>query len=336
MRKSFQGMPSDMKAAMREFNAQVESVMRSVVPPRGGDALTECVWHHLDSGGKRLRPALCLAACKSLGGDVERAVHFAAAVELLHNMLLVHDDIEDGDTHRRERPTVWARYGVPHAINAGDYLLGLAMRAALKAETTISDKLRFLEALTEVFLKTVEGQAIDLEARGDAEFSIEKYFRLVELKTGYYLALGLVGGAIAAGCDEEVVDAMWELGKKLGPAFQMRDDVIDLTPGKGRGGEVGSDIREGKASILFAHALRAAGSSDREKLLGIMRSSRDDTSGEDVDWAVDLYRRCGSIEFAQSESRRLTCEAREVLGRLPLVGDGLLGKLVDHLTERKT
>ena len=316
-------------------NSNVEAMLEALVPRREMPVLAEPIWYHLDTGGKRIRPALCLMVCDALGGDSERALHFAAAVELLHNMLLVHDDIEDGDTMRRNKPTVWKAYGLGNAINIGDYILALGLRAIMLAPVDDPVRLRLMDAYVTTYERTVEGQALDIAARCDEQFTVEKYLRMAELKTGHYLVLGMAGGAIIAGASELTLQVLWQLGRNLGPAFQIRDDLIDLTTGKGRG-EKGSDIREGKASILYAHALSASRDGERSRLLEIMRKPREETTSDDVAWVMALYERSGSMKFAQETADRLVTDAHHAVRHLPESQQQALADLITYIAERKT
>ena len=241
--------------ALTEAGRRVEPMLEELFPRGADDCLSAAFWHHMRSGGKRLRPALCLLCCEELGGDPDRALCFAASLEILHNMLLIHDDLEDGDAVRRDAPTVWVKFGMENAVNVGDYMLGRAYTAILRSPVDEKTIVRLLLAFTDAYERTCRGQAIDMNARGRDPFTVEQYMEMVTLKTGHYLALGMVGGAVIAGLDQEGVKPIYRLGGSIGPAFQVRDDVIDLTQGKGRGGAVGNDIREGKPSILYAHAL---------------------------------------------------------------------------------
>jgi len=315
---------------------QVEGALEDYVPRRRPHGLSDAAWHHLDTGGKRIRPALCLIACEALGGEAERALPFAVGVELLHNMLLVHDDIEDGDTVRRNKPTVWKAYGVANAINVGDYLLARAFAAVLRSPVEEALRGRLLEVFTATYERTVEGQALDINARSQEDFTVEDYLRMAMLKTGHYLVLGMIGGAMIARAPEETLACLRAFGESLGPAFQIRDDLIDLTAGKGRGGVKGSDIREGKASILYAHALSHAAAEDRRRLIAVMRAARENTSDADVAWAMDLYRRAGSMRFAEERAEALVAAARGSLDALPGDQRATLGALLTHIAERTT
>lgn len=222
--------------SIRTYGAKIDDMLRELIPVDEENYLSEPIWYHMNTKGKRVRPAICLITCEALGGNPENALSFALAIEVLHNMFLMHDDIEDGDTVRRDQPTVWVKYGTANAINAGDYLLACAYKSTLASPVAPEKRLKLLEALTLTYGKTVEGQALDINARAAESFTVAAYMKMVELKTGYYLACGMVGGAIVAGASNEVVEKIWMLGKNMGPAFQIRDDLIDLTHGKGRGG----------------------------------------------------------------------------------------------------
>jgi len=184
--------------------------------------------------------------------------------------------------------------------------------------------------------RTLAGQALDINSRCDARFAIEDYLRMVTLKTGHYLVLGMVGGAIIAGAPKATLECLRKLGESLGPAFQIRDDILDLTAGKGRGGASGSDIREGKASILYAHALAHSSPAEGERLLAVMRKPREETTDADVAAVLGLYEQCGSVAFAQETADRLIQQAQRALDALPVEQQPVFRKLVAHIAERKT
>src|SRR3989304_8574624 len=222
-----------IEESIKIYGAKIDELLKEIIPPHRNDYLSEPIWHHLHTGGKRVRPAICLITCEALGGNTNDAIHFALAIEITHNMFLMHDDIEDGDTIRRDQPTVWVKYGTANAINAGDYLLACAYKSTLASPVAPEKRLKLLEALTLTYGKTVEGQALDINARAAESFTVDAYMKMVELKTGYYLACGMVGGAIVAGASNDVVEKIWMLGKNMGPAFHIRDELIDLTHGQG-------------------------------------------------------------------------------------------------------
>jgi len=323
-----------IEAEILHQGGRIDPILEKLLPRDRPAHLAEMAWYHLAGGGKRVRPALCLVTCEALGGDSERALHFAAAIELLHNMFLVHDDVEDGDPVRRDRPAVWKAFGVANAVNLGDYLLGRSLSAVMLSPVPERTRARLLEVFLETYHSTVEGQALDINSRCAPDFTVEAYLRIATLKTGRYLVLGMVGGALIAGAAEDTIRCLHRMGEHMGPAFQIRDDLIDLTAGKGRGGMKGSDILEGKASILYAHALGHASPAERERLLEIMRKPRGRTRQEEVDWVMGLYERCGSIAFAQRTADDLVRKAHSALDQMPVEHGNPLREIVTYLVER--
>ncbi|MFN0057337.1 MAG: polyprenyl synthetase family protein [Planctomycetota bacterium] len=302
--------------------------------------ISSAVEYQIESGGKRLRPALTLWFGELLDVVTETTLPLALAVELLHNVFLVHDDIEDGDEFRRGRQTLWRAYGLPTALNAADYLLAEAYRVQLEAPWPIETRVEIASLFTEVFRTTVEGQARDIVNRASPTFTLAEYAAISARKTGRYLAFGWVGAARLAGRDAKFCQQLWDIGGQLGPAFQIRDDLLDLTAGKARGGEIGCDIREGKPSILYAFALDRAtlSSADRERLIAIHGQPRETTDKRDVDWVIQLFHHCGAIEFAAAEARRQAADAVALFERLPGIPPSALpvfGQLAEFIVERK-
>ncbi len=326
----------ELAARLAEEGARIEPVLEELIPRRAGDHLSEAVWFHMEGGGKRLRPAICLLTCQKLGGDPCKALPFAAAVEVLHNMLLVHDDVEDGDRVRRDRPTVWVKYGVGNAINVGDFMLAAAYRAVLASPVDDATRVRLATVFTAALESTCRGQALDMNWRARADMTVDDYLELVTLKTGRYMALGMSGGAIIAGMGDEVVEQIDALGECMGAAFQMRDDVIDLTAGKGRGGTIGNDIREGKSSILYAYALSAADEGQRSELVRIMARPREETGDADVQRVQALYAELGAFEFAERQAHGLVERAFETVERIPVRDREFFRSLTRFMVSRST
>lgn len=296
--------PSALRKPLEAIQAAItEQLIRPGIP-----GISEGLAYQLESGGKRLRPALTLWLNEELGGDPDHVLPFALAVELLHNVFLVHDDIEDGDTYRRGRATLWTHLGLEVALNVADYMLAEAYRLVGESQVPDGAKLQLFRYFSETFQTTVEGQARDLVHRGDPQFTLRDYHEIIRRKTGRYLALGWVGAALAADKPIFESEALWEVGDFLGPAFQIQDDLLDLTAGKGRGGEIGCDIREGKPSFLFAFALERGNLAQpqRQQLLEIISRPREETSSEDVSWVVELYESLGAVQYGRDYSREQT------------------------------
>ncbi|MCF6153533.1 octaprenyl-diphosphate synthase [Candidatus Kuenenia stuttgartiensis] len=320
--------------SIRTYGAKIDDMLRELIPVDEENYLSEPIWYHMNTKGKRVRPAICLITCEALGGNPENALSFALAIEVLHNMFLMHDDIEDGDTVRRDQPTVWVKYGTANAINAGDYLLACAYKSTLASPVAPEKRLKLLEALTLTYGKTVEGQALDINARAAESFTVAAYMKMVELKTGYYLACGMVGGAIVAGASNEVVEKIWMLGKNMGPAFQIRDDLIDLTHGKGRGGVIGSDIKEGKASFLYSYVLQIASGEQKKKLREIMLKPREETTADDIEWVLDVYRRYDAMKYAQDYAENLVQQAYKTINEIPVDDKTIFKEIASFMAQR--
>ena len=320
--------------SIRTYGAKIDDMLRELIPVEEKNYLSEPIWYHMNTKGKRVRPAICLITCEALGGNPENALSFALAIEVLHNMFLMHDDIEDGDTVRRDQPTVWVKYGTANAINAGDYLLACAYKSTLASPVPPEKRLKLLEALTLTYGKTVEGQALDINARAAESFTVDAYMKMVELKTGYYLACGMVGGAIIAGASNNVVEKIWMLGKNMGPAFQIRDDLIDLTHGKGRGGVIGSDIKEGKASFLYSYVLQIASWEQKKRLREIMLKPREETTADDIEWVLDVYRRYDAMKYAQDYAENLVQQAYKTINEIPVDDKTIFKEIASFMAQR--
>jgi geranylgeranyl pyrophosphate synthase len=329
-------MKTNIEESIKTYGKKIDDLLRETIPPDKDDYLSEPIWHHLRTGGKRIRPAICLITCKELGGNTNEALYFALAIEILHNMFLLHDDIEDGDTMRRDQPTVWVKYGTANAINAGDYLLARAYQSILSSPIASDKKMKYLNIFTLTYEKTVVGQALDINARGARDFTVKKYTDMVELKTGYYLACGMVGGAIASGHSDGVIDQIWKLGKLMGPAFQIKDDLIDLTKGKGRGGVIGSDIKEGKASFLYAYTSEVANEDDKKTLIEIMTKQREETTEADIKQVLEIYKKHSAIEHAQRYAEDLIKQANSVIDEIPINNKTVFKEIANFMAKRMT
>ncbi len=231
--------------------------------------------------GKLVRPSLCLWACEACGGDVNRALPAATAVEWVHNFTLVHDDIQDGDRSRHGRPTVWALWGVAQAINAGDALHALAFRVLSKSDADPQRSLCAVRALSTATLEVVEGQCLDLALEGRVHVTLRGYLRMVRAKTGALLGAALEMGALLSGAPEKTVRQFRRAGYLLGLAFQMRDDWLgtwgDSTlTGKSSAGDVGRR----KASYPLVAAYHALPSDGQRRLRRAFAERTDEATQE--------------------------------------------------------
>ena len=203
--------------------------------------------------GKRIRPLICLLACQAAGGDVEQALPVAAAIEMIHNFTLIHDDIQDQSALRRHRPTVWSLWENAQAINAGDALFAAghmmllrSREAGLPAETIIE----LSEALHGTTLKIVEGQVLDLGFEARPDVSADEYLTMIGGKSAAIIGYACFAGATVAGASREVVEHLAEFGRATGVAFQIRDDLLGVwQPAEETGKPEADDIRRRKKSL---------------------------------------------------------------------------------------
>jgi geranylgeranyl diphosphate synthase, type II len=259
--------------------------------------------------GKGLRAALCLAACAAHGGQEDDALAAAAAIELAHSAFLVHDDIQDGSEWRRGHPTLHRRVGLPLAVNAGDALAVLSLEV-LRADTGRLGRrlgLRILSEFSSAMWQTLEGQAVELGWRRDGvtNLSPQNYLELILRKTCWYTTIApLRIGALIGSWGSADLQALSRFGLFLGAAFQITDDVLNLTGGQNAyGKEIRGDLREGKRTLMVIHLLSVAEPPHRDAVAALLRGPAAERSDDRVDWLADLLERYGSIAFARDFAR---------------------------------
>jgi geranylgeranyl diphosphate synthase, type I len=224
-------------------------------------------------GGKLLRPSLCLYSCESVKGDWRVALPAAAAVELLHNFTLIHDDIEDGDHERRGIPTVWHIWGQPQAINAGDAMHILARLALLKLEekrVSAEKVIRAARLLDETCLRLCEGQYLDISYEERLDIGIDEYLEMISGKTAALFECSLKLGAMLGTDDEETIEHLGQFARNLGLAFQVQDDVLGIW-GKTSvtGKSSATDIMKKKKTLPIVYGMEKADADQRASLLRI-------------------------------------------------------------------
>jgi len=209
--------------------------------------------------GKRLRPILCLLACAELGCDPVQALPAAAAIELLHNFSLIHDDIEDGDELRRHRPTVWKIWGVPHAINVGDGLFTLAFAALQRLDrrgVAATLTVNALKLFTDACLVLTEGQYLDMSFEQRLDVTVDEYMQMIQGKTAALVGASVAIGALIGGATPAQQAALQQFGQAIGLAFQIQDDILGIWGDPEETGKAaGNDILRRKKSLPLLHAL---------------------------------------------------------------------------------
>ncbi len=247
----------DAEAHVARLTEAVNRGLVGIPFPAEPAALYEPVRYVLGGGGKRLRPALVLLAAEVFGVETARALPAALAVEVFHNFTLVHDDIMDHAEERRGRPSVHVVWDQSTAILAGDLLMGTAYDLLAQTET---DRLaEVVRAFHRMVMRLCEGQALDEQFERDGTVTVERYLDMIDRKTGALVVLALVLGGLVGSADAPALAALAEAGQAWGRAFQIQDDLLDLTADDARWGKtIGGDLVEGKKTYLLLHALERA------------------------------------------------------------------------------
>lgn len=327
-----------VKKYLETLKNEIDSHIKDIFPKKGvPSALYESIKYHLDIGGKRFRPAMVILSHKALGGSSKDILYPAAAIELLHEFSLIHDDIMDCDEKRRGKDTVWKKYGIPFAILSGDIMYAYAYHAlTLSLPKIEKNAYEIFRTFTDAIIYINEGQGLDLEFESRDDVKVDEYMEMVWKKTGALIAAAMKLGALYAHADKSICDTLWMYGKSIGPAFQIKDDLLTLVGSFDEvGKEIGNDIKQGKKTLSVVHALEY--SKERKELLSILKKDRDSKTDEDIKRAIDIIKETGSIEFSQQKATHLANDAKESLKILEdSEAKEILTDLTDYLINRSS
>lgn len=238
---------------------------------------------------KALRPALCIATCRALGGSLEAVMRSATVLEFFHNAFLIHDDLEDGSEKRRDQKTLHSAHGVSIAVNVGDAMFALSLEPLLDNLRLVGlgKSLRVLATVARMARESVEGQATELSwiRENRWHMSDAAYLRMVYQKTTWYSFVAPVWiGAVIADADERTTRCLRTFAILLGAAFQIQDDLLNLLADEAQyGKEIDGDLWEGKHTLILAHALRSASVTDRAAALAALAKARPREGRDGVD-----------------------------------------------------
>jgi geranylgeranyl diphosphate synthase type I len=275
-----------------------------------GEPVREQLHHHFGAGpssgsriGKRLRPRLVLAVAHDLGADRADALPACAAIELLHNYSLIHDDIEDGDRLRHGRETLWSAFGLAHGVNCGDVVGALAYRALTPVSARLGSQAaaQMTAALASAHVAMCEGQASDLAAEGGGRATIASYFQTIEGKTAALFACAARLGALAARAAAEDVERCASVGRNFGLQFQIRDDIAgvwDETAATGKAS--GGDIARRKKGYPIVWALEKGPSAERSVIEAAYATAADDADTRTVELVRAVLDSGGARDAAES------------------------------------
>ncbi|MDH5482761.1 MAG: polyprenyl synthetase family protein [Candidatus Bathyarchaeota archaeon] len=274
-------------------------------------AVAEPIWEFLDRGGKRWRPSLFLLICEALGKNPKDFADFAIIPEVIHNGTLMIDDIEDASEFRRGKPCTYKIYGLDIAINAGNamYYLPLLPLIENREKVSIEKLCKIYEIYVQEMTNLSFGQAMDIAwHRGLAnadEINEKDYLQMCAYKTGTLARMAAEISAVLADANEELVEKLGHFAESIGIAFQMQDDILDLTGrdfAEKKGGR-GKDITEGKRSLIVVHTLKVANAKDRERLTGILNTHTSDQKL--IDEAIRIMEKYDSLDYVKNLARKI-------------------------------
>ncbi len=285
------------------------------------------------AGGKKLRPFLAMVSCGALDGDENDAIKPGLSIELIHNFTLIHDDIMDDDDLRRGRQTLHKKEGLPTAINVGDALFALSFRLISEMDVEPVKIKQVLYEISQAVLKVAEGQEEDMRFETTFDIIEDEFIEMIEKKTSYLFQAAARCGAIVADASEEQVEMLGEYARKMGIAFQVQDDYLDLMGNQNDLGKpVGSDIKAGKRTLMVIHALQNLEDDDRNRLVEILEN---DSTQEEVDEAIDLLTKYDSIEYCRELAVEYANSAKDSIKSLQESNHkNILISLVDYMIER--
>ncbi len=343
---------SDLTQFSKQWIPEIETYMRQIVSGerevlRG---LYGMLRYHLgwedqlgqpDSAdpGKRVRPLVVLMACQAAGGDPQKAIPAAAAVELLHNFSLIHDDIEDRSPTRRHRTTLWNWVGEAQAINAGDTMFTLARLSLLGlSDNGVSSEhvLNAQRIFDQTCLHLTEGQYLDISFETRTDVALSEYLTMIAGKTAALLGATAQLGAIVAGADEVKASHYWRFGHELGLSFQVQDDILGIWGDEAQTGKsAASDILTRKKTLPVLYALEQDG--PYAQALNAYYTADRDLNPTDLSMILDLLDKLGTREYAEEAARIHAEAALTALAAADgeLAGTALLAELANRLLGRR-
>ena len=333
-----------VESAIADRRTIVNDAIDEQLPIKDPERLYSASRYLLDAGGKRLRPTILLLTAEAIsnveplstdyrafpapGGEEIDVLSAAVSIETIQSFTLIHDDIMDDDDLRRGVPAVHREYDLETAILAGDTLYSKAFEYMLKTGAPADRSVGALEELATTCTEICEGQALDVEFEGRSNVTTGEYLDMIEFKTAVLYAAAASIPAMLLGCDSATVDSLHGYGLDIGRAFQIQDDLLDLTvPSDELGKQRGSDLVEGKRTVITLHA--------REQGVDVEELVSDSPTDAEITAAVERLEAAGSIGFAREMAHDLIESGKERLEVLPQTESrALLEEIADFLVER--
>jgi geranylgeranyl diphosphate synthase type I len=306
----------DLEEILKQRASIFDRALTGNLKPREPEIFYDALrWIPL-SGGKRLRPILAMLSCEVVGGVPEATIPFGIALEYMHNSTLIHDDIIDKDKWRRGLQTTHEKFGVPFAILAGDALIGETYRMLSYMAPPELNSVTYKEiirSIADAAKDFYEGEALDIEFAVRLDVTIPQYMRMIEKKTGQLYYLAGKGGALIGKGSSKQVENLAQYGTLFGLMFQIKDDLLNILTEQIILGKqmIGSDILNGKRTLMFVHALSEVDENDKKKMMKVV--GNESAKQHDVLEVIDLFRTYGSIDYAQNKLTEFRDTAKRCL-----------------------
>lgn len=318
-----------------EIQEKVNAYIASLPYERRPKSLYDPIEYVLAAGGKRIRPSFVLMAYNLFHDDVDRILPVATALETYHNYTLLHDDLMDKADMRRGRPTVHKKWDDNTAILSGDTMLVLAYEHLAKCDTKYLKPA--LDLFTETALEVSEGQQFDMEFETRNDVAEEEYIEMIRLKTSVLLACALKMGAVVAGASDADANALYAFGEKVGLAFQLQDDLLDVYGDpKVFGKAIGGDITSNKKTFMLINAFNRADAETRAELERWTTATEFDPA-EKIAAVTEIYNRLGIDKLAEQRIKEYFEQSRQHLDELSVSDDrkAVLREYTERMMNRK-
>ena len=313
------------KTDLEQAEAKINDALKTVAP-----AISMVGNHLLSSGGKRIRPFLAILSSKLFNVNGNNVSTLACSVEFIHTASLIHDDVVDGASIRRGKPSAHSLYGNQLVVLVGDFLYANALRLA-----NLLERQTIMDALCSATAKMSEGELVQLSKKGSAEMTMDDYMKIIRGKTAILMSAACKGGAVLGDATEEEVDSLATFGLKFGYAFQMADDILDYMAEEQKlGKSLGKDLEEGKITLPLIYLLQDIGDDETEEIVKILKS---DTLNEtDLAYVLHLFHKHNTIEKSFSRAKEILNEAKSELDRFEdsMAKQSLL-TIADYVVTRK-
>ena len=305
-----------IKIRLAEKAKEVEKALHNYLVIREPKKLYEAMAHIPLAGGKRLRPVMAQLTCEMVGGEGTKSIPFAASLEVIHNFTLVHDDVMDDDDLRHGVAACHTVYGLPTAILAGDSLFAYAFE--MIAESNVEDKIKseLVRHTAYTVRRIAEGQQMDINFEKEETVDPELYLEMIRLKTSILFGSAAYGGALIGGKEIEEANELRQMAIWVGLGFQIWDDYLDATASAELLGKPsGSDIRQGKRTLLVIEALNRTNNDERNELIKIL--DNDQNTDEDVKRAVEIMSNCGALDNCREQALSYLNGAKKTIAKYP-------------------